>query len=394
MAKKTVEKESKKSSVISSDTSSLIKDINSFIKTQTKIEVESLQEHDFIPEFLNSGNYALNWAMCGKMLTGGVPMTKVFELFGDPGSGKSLMLVKFAGENIKKGGISYIVDTEDAVNPLFSKIILNDPKGEIVGQIQRIDTIDTIEQLRSFLINLAEKKIAMKNNAPVFIGVDSISQLSSEKEMEDAKSGSMARDMTKAQAMRGLFRVVNRYLRDANITLAVLSHTSSAIGGFGNPVTAANHGGGVKFASSLRIWITSSKEVSDSNGIPLGVRMNFKVDKNRMVFKNRKASVNLSFKKGIQKYSGLLEILADNGIVKMTTKDVKKTTKVTYQDEEFSANKIEEWIESKGGDEKVIAEWETKLNAIYGNDDAEDGLDSDTSDESYEDLNELEIINE
>ena len=316
-------------------------------------------------------------------------MTKVFELFGDPGSGKSLMLVKLAGETIRRGGISYIVDTEDAVNPLFAKVILNDPKGEVVSKIQRIDSIDTIEQLRSFLINLAEKKVATKNKAPIFIGIDSISQLSSEKEMEDAKSGSMARDMTKAQAMRGLFRVVNRYLRDANITLAALSHTSSAIGGFGNPVTAANHGGGVKFASSLRIWITSSKEVADSSGVPLGVRMNFKVDKNRMVFKGRKASVNLSFKKGIMKYSGLLELLADNEIVKMSTKDVKKTTKVVYDGEEFSANKIEEWIESRGGDEKVIAEWETKLNAIYGNSDEDEQLEAEESD-----ISELEVINE
>jgi RecA/RadA recombinase len=107
-------------------------------------------------------------------------------MFGDPGSGKSLMLVKLAGEAIRKGGIAYIVDTEDAVNPMFAKIILNDPSGEVVGKIQRIDTIDTIEQLRSFLINLAEKKIALKSKAPIFIGIDSISQLSSEKEMEDA----------------------------------------------------------------------------------------------------------------------------------------------------------------------------------------------------------------
>lgn len=84
MAKKSAEKEHKGASD-APDLSSLIKDINSFIKANAKIEVENLGEHDFIPEFLNTGNYALNWAVCGKMLDGGVPMTKVFELFGDPG---------------------------------------------------------------------------------------------------------------------------------------------------------------------------------------------------------------------------------------------------------------------------------------------------------------------
>jgi recombination protein RecA len=358
----------KKNNTISSSASEsdlLTKEINAYLKTNTSIEAESVGEHDFIPELLDTGNYALNWAISGK-LVGGFPCTKVSEMFGAEGSGKSLILTKIAGENIKRGGISYIIDTEDAVNPLFAKIILNDPDGSIVNKIQRVNTIDTLEQLRNFVVSLANKKISMNNGTPIFIGIDSISQLSSEKEMEDSRSGSFARDMTKQQAMRGFFRVVNRLLRPANITLVVLSHTSAAIGAFGNPVTAANHGGGVKFASSVRIWITSSKEVADSNGIPLGVRMNFKIEKNRLVFKGRKASVNLSFKKGIQGYSGLLELLADNEIIKLSTKDIKKTTKVTYHGQEFSASKLEEWIEQNGGSIKILEGWQKALDNIYG----------------------------
>jgi hypothetical protein len=193
--------------------------------------------------------------------------------------------------------------------------------------------------------------------------------------MEDSRTGNGARDMTKQQAMRALFRVVNRYLRSANMTLVVLSHTSAAIGAFGNPVTAANHGGGVKFASSVRAWITSSKEVTDSSGIPLGVRINFKIEKNRLVFKGRKASVNLSFKKGIQKYSGLLELLADNEVVKLSTKDIKKTTKVVFEGEEFSASKIEEWISQSGGEEKILERWQKYLDDIYGNQNVEESFD-------------------
>jgi recombination protein RecA len=363
------------------DADILAKEINSFLKTNTGIEVESIEDHDFTPEFLDTGNHAFNWAISGN-LKGGFPCTKVSEMFSDPGAGKSLILTKLAGENIKRGGISYIIDTEDAVNPLFAKIILHDPDGKIVNKIQRVDTIDTLEQLRNFVVTLANKKIATKNTTPIFIGIDSISQLSSEKEMEDAKTGSFARDMTKQQAMRGFFRVVNRLLRSANITLVVLSHTSAAIGAFGNPVTAANHGGGVKFASSVRIWITSSKEVSDSAGIPLGVRMNFKIEKNRLVFKGRKASVNLSFKKGIQPFSGLLELLTDNDIVKLSTKDIKKTTTVVYKGEEFKASKIEEWVEQSGGVDVVLQRFQNDLDAIYGNVDVEESFEEiDVADE-------------
>jgi hypothetical protein len=147
-------------------------------------------------------------------------------------------------------------------------------------------------------------------------------------------------------------------------------------------VTAANHGGGVKFASSVRIWITSSKEVSDSAGIPLGVRINFKIEKNRLVFKGRKASVNLSFKKGIQPFSGLLELLADNDIVKLSTKDIKKTTTVVYKGEEFKASKIEEWIEQSGGVDTVLQRFQNDLDAIYGNQEVEESFEEiDVADE-------------
>lgn len=381
---------SKKSNVSLTEADLLAKEINSYLKSNSGVEVQSLEDHDFIPEFLDSGNYTLNWAISGQ-LRGGFPCTKVSEMFGAEGSGKSLLLTKLAGENIKRGGLSYIIDTEDAVNPMFAKVVLNDPEGKVVNKIQRIDTIDTLEQLRNFAVTLADKKIATKNNTPIFIGIDSISQLSSEKEIEDAKKGSFARDMTKQQAMRGFFRVLNRFLRPANITLVVLSHTSAAIGAFGNPVTAANHGGGVKFASSLRVWITSSKEVADSSGVPLGVRMNFKVEKNRMVFKGRKASVNLSFKKGIQPYSGLLELLAANDVLKLSTKDIKKTTKVTYNGEEFSASKLEEWIEQSGGTNTVLDRWQSDLDSIYGSQSEgeevfEDAVDPLEQGESYGEL--------
>ena len=48
----------------------LQKEINSFIKTNSKIEVESLEDHDFFPDFLDTGNFALNWAISGKFKGG------------------------------------------------------------------------------------------------------------------------------------------------------------------------------------------------------------------------------------------------------------------------------------------------------------------------------------
>ena len=85
-------KKSNTTSSSASESDILTKEINAYLKTNTSIEAESIAEHDFFTDYLDSGNYALNWAISGK-LNGGFPMTKTMEMFGDPGSGKSLMLV-------------------------------------------------------------------------------------------------------------------------------------------------------------------------------------------------------------------------------------------------------------------------------------------------------------
>lgn len=49
------------------------------------VDTRSLGDLDFVPYYLSTGNLALNWAISGKMLDGGVPASKIFMIYGDPG---------------------------------------------------------------------------------------------------------------------------------------------------------------------------------------------------------------------------------------------------------------------------------------------------------------------
>ena len=357
-------------------------------------------------------------------------------------TGKSLLKYVLAAETIRRGGIAYDIDTEDAANKEFVKKIANDKMGDIVSRIQSIEGIETIEDMKTILLNIAELKIAKKDDTPVFVSVDSISQLSSEKEMEDSVSGGSARDMTKAQAMRSVFRTISRKLRAANITLMLIAHTSMKIGGFGNPVTAATHGGGPDFAASLILWLTSNKELIGTGKVkvPIGARMRFQVKKNRTVYKGRKADVSFSFNSSILRYSGLLEILNEYGVVGLSSKEITPRTKVfvgvdgkpfesksikkndveeyekdgwtivedkfnkdgtekknpTYKaikGEEFSFLKMKDWIKDHGGDEVVINNWNDSLNKVMeGLDPSKDDPEFFEEDEEEMDVSDIEGI--
>ena len=240
-------------------------------KTVKGVTIEILDDVEYSQGYLSSNNYRFDWAVSGKMIGGGIPMGKIALVYGAPGSGKSLLKYAFGANIIRKGGLVYDVETEDASNKDFVKKIANDKFGDIVKRMRQVEGIETIEDLRTFLLNMANLKINKKDTTPVFVSVDSVSQLSSIKEMEDAEENKNVRDMTKQQAMRAIFRTISGRLRLANITLFLIAHTSTNIGGFGNPVTKAAHGQGPGFAASLELWLTSNQEITAAgkNKIPI-----------------------------------------------------------------------------------------------------------------------------
>jgi len=71
---------------INAATDKLQNELNSLIKKNVKgLEIQSLDEVDYVPYFLDSGNYALNWAISGKMIDGGFPASKIIIVYGEAG---------------------------------------------------------------------------------------------------------------------------------------------------------------------------------------------------------------------------------------------------------------------------------------------------------------------
>lgn len=321
-------------------------EICSFLKTSADVDVEDLGARDQIPFFIDSGSYSLNWIISNDMLNGGVPGTKVVMVAGESEKGKSLITDIWLGNFIRNNGVGFRMDVEDGSGHAFAAKVIGSE--EIAGKINIISPkklsgaqykkakehpeklLITIERFASIINKLVDFQLS-KNESdrkPILLVVDSVSNLTSAKEIQDIKAENDKRDMTSQQKMRGMFRSVTQMLRSANITLVGIAHLTANIGVmFGEKMVVNAKGSAFGYNSSLTLQMISSKELLDKKTkIPIGIRMKLKTKKNRVKFKGREAFLSLFFEKGIDRFSGLSELLNQYGLaIALAARQAKKT---------------------------------------------------------------------
>ena len=143
--------------------------------------------------------------------------------------------------------------------------------------------------------------------------LDSLGMLSTTKEMEDTTSGKETRDMTRAPALKGAFRVLTLRLARAGIPMIVTNHTYDSIGSM-FPTKEMGGGSGLKYAASTIVYLSKKKEKVGTEVI--GNIVHCKTHKSRMTKENKMVDVLLTYDKGLDKYYGLLDIAEKYGIIK------------------------------------------------------------------------------
>ena len=249
-----------------------------------------------------------------------VPMVNV-ALSGDVDGGLTSGLTVLAGpsKHFKTSfalmmASSYLKEHEDAVL-LFYDSEFGSPQSyfESFG----IDTsrvlhtpITDVEQLKFDLVNQLEE---IDRNDHVIIVIDSIGNLASKKELEDALSEKSVADMSRAKALKGLFRMVTPYLTMKNIPLLAVNHTYQEIGLF--PKAIVSGGTGIYYSAD-NIWIIGRQQNKQGTEIK-GYNFVINVEKSRFVKEKSKVPIAVSWEGGIECYSGLLDVaLAGNYVAK------------------------------------------------------------------------------
>lgn len=147
----------------------------------------------------------------------------------------------------------------------------------------------------------------------VVIVIDSIGNLASKKEVEDAIDQKSVADMTRAKQIKSLFRMVTPHLTLKDIPMVVVNHTYKTMEMFSKDVVG---GGTGSYYSADNIFILGRQQDKDkkTNEI-MGYDFIINVEKSRYVKEKSKIPVSVSFEGGISKWSGLLDIALESGHV-------------------------------------------------------------------------------
>lgn len=145
----------------------------------------------------------------------------------------------------------------------------------------------------------------------VMIVVDSVGNLASKKEVEDALEGKSVADMTRAKQMKSLFRMITPHLTIKDIPMIVVNHTYSEIGLF--PKQIVSGGTGLVYSAD-NIYIIGRQQEKDGTEV-VGFNFIMNVEKSRFVREKSKIPIEVSFEGGISTWSGLLDVAMEGGFV-------------------------------------------------------------------------------
>ncbi len=168
--------------------------------------------------------------------------------------------------------------------------------------------ITNVEELKFDIIGQMEQ---LDRKDKVIIMIDSIGNLASKKELEDAINEKSVADMSRAKALKGLFRMCTPYLNMKDIPLVAVNHTYQEIGLF--PKAVVSGGTGIYYSAD-NIWILGRQQ--DKKGTEIqGYHFVINVEKSRYVKEKSKIPITVSWEGGVQNYSGLLDVALETGHV-------------------------------------------------------------------------------
>lgn len=277
------------------------------LKKASKIaETSSLAENEILGnlECAHIGIPAFDIAFCGD-LDGGV--TSGLTLFcGASKCFKSVSVLVCAKAYLDKydDAVMIFYDSEMGASKDYFKSVGIDLERVLYTPITDVEALkfDIMAQLEQ-----------IKRGDHVIIVVDSVGNLASKKEVEDALSEKSAADMTRAKQLKSLTRMITPHLNLKNIPMLVVNHTYKEMSLF--PKDIVSGGTGLVYGANQIFIITRSQEKKGTDLI--GYNFNINIEKSRLVREKSRIPLTVTFDGGINRWSGLLEMaLASGDVIK------------------------------------------------------------------------------
>ena len=253
---------------------------------------------DMVPTDVPIINVALSGSLNGGLTSG------LTFIAGESKHFKSLLGLIMVSAYMKKypDSVCLFYDSEFGITPEYIKA-------------NNIDTSRVIhlpiEHLEQLKFDIAKRLNEIERGDKVIIFIDSVGNLASKKEAEDALDEKAVADMTRARTMKSLWRIVTPHLTTKDIPCIAINHTYKTMEMFSKSVMSGGTGG---MYSANQVFIIGKSQEKDGQEL-IGYNFTINIEKSRFVREKSKLPFTVTFEKGLSKWSGLLDIALESGHV-------------------------------------------------------------------------------
>ena len=169
-----------------------------------------------------------------------------------------------------------------------------------------------VTNLEELKFDIVQRLESIERGDKVFIIIDSIGNLASKKEVENALNENSAADMTRAKEIKSFFRIITPHITMKDLPCIIINHTYKEQGSM-YPKSVISGGTGVMYSANTAFIITKAQEKVGTDIV--GYNFTINIEKSRFVKEKSKLTFQVLWDSGINKYSGLLEIALESGHV-------------------------------------------------------------------------------
>lgn len=201
-----------------------------------------------------------------------------------------------------KDGVAILYDSEFGITPDYIESFNID-----INRVIHIP-IENVEQLK---FDIVQRLGEIDKKDKVFIMIDSIGNLASKKEVEDAENEKSVADMSRAKSLKSLFRIITPHLTIKNIPCLAINHIYQEIGMF--PKNIVSGGTGIYYSANQIFIITKSQEKAGTDLV--GWKFTINIEKSRYVKEKAKLPFTVMYDGGIKRWSSLFDFAQEAGFI-------------------------------------------------------------------------------
>lgn len=312
------------------------------------VESAELGTESSVSRWVDIGNYAVNKIISGSFVKG-LPFNRVVEIFGDPSTGKSLLIYHILANIQKEGGVAILDDTEDAYTPEFGNAI-----GINSQELIKLSSLTVEEHFEKVFLGWKDSKGKQKPSliqmildeepeCPIVVALDSLALLSTRHEQEVKFEKP---DMIKAKQIRAGLRMCSDIVKRNNMLHIVSNHVIAKIGVLYGPKKTTPGGSGVPFQASVRLDLSLRGKITDENDNVIGVKTEVYVAKSKVSAPFKRATIDVKFDKGVVRESGLYEVLLRESIIQEGKEEDEKIKRgfFKYGEEQFRKTEFDGFL--------------------------------------------------